>query len=248
MFPYSRIVVTFRALDPNFTSSNLFYNHNYPFYSTILSIIKSEDQELSKEIHENKYKRAFLFSNIIPTKRRNEFRIFITSQHKKIQQAIANGFSRLSTSRPLIIYYEGSQYLFSINNVNIQSFSISDKNNTYRFNFLSYFILRGEDGKPIEPKDDSEFSIYIKESLLRTVRSIGIKDEFDLRINGSCSFKKKLIKIKHEFYRAWSAASPKKTIEISGSELVAASALYLGIGDKTKMGFGMLGIEKGAIE
>ncbi|MCS7109340.1 MAG: hypothetical protein NZ903_00905, partial [Candidatus Micrarchaeota archaeon] len=90
----------------------------------------------------------------------------------------------------------------------------------------------------------------IKRGISSIAKRKGITlNSFDIQINSEVDFKEKLYPFESSSgakvaIKAYSATSPNATISFEGDPYAKLIALYFGIGDRTKLGFGMLGIKK----
>lgn len=220
-----------------------FYDHKYNMYSLILKIISSSDARLAEDIHSGKIKRAFLYSNIIfpiinqkqKTKSSSHFHIYFTSPHKEVFNSMLKSISKVSR-----VNLNG----FSINVIGSEVEIFNDVPN--ELVFLSPFVLRDKTGHAPEDFSEEYFANAIKDGILRTANALRGNSSlnFDIKFvfGGEANFKKKRYIVKDTVVRAWSATSPNDKIVFSGDPLAKMIALFYGIGDKTHMGFGMLGL------
>ena len=229
---YSRLKIRFTAGN-NFN----YYGVKYEMYSVLLKIIKISDPLLSKLIHENKIPRAFLFSNAIFSKKNKRmFHIYFTTPLKKVADALINSMSKIS-------HIKLGDSVIDIGDIISEQFDPVPS----IVNFLSPFVLRRKNGDALNEFDHKIFEEMIKDGIIRVSKKLDNQlhldsYDFDVRIKGN--FRKKLFTIKNTYVRAWEATSPDSVIEFNGNPLARYIAMYYGIGDKTKFGFGMLGIPK----
>jgi len=239
---YSRIKVRFRIDSLKFLEEQ--YDDRYPLYSVLLKVIQKADPVLSEDIHSGKIKRTFLFSNLIFPKGRKSVNchIYFTTPYKKVADAFIKGINLLSgvTIKGYLLILEGTEYEIHQN--------VPDT-----LNFLGPVVLRHKNGKYLEEFDTELIERMIKDGIIRVSERLKEEgkleslDEFNVTlVLKNSSLKKKLYSVKDKKFRAWSATSPEDALIFSGAGKQTAKhiALYYGVGDKTNLGFGMLGFRK----
>ncbi len=213
----------------------ILYDNRYAFYSAFLKVIQSAEPRLAEEIHAGHLPRPFLFSNLIfnrgnPAKS-NAAHMYITSPYGRVFSSLLRG---LSSVNALNLH----QTSFIIKNLSVQDIEVSSN----KFTFLSPLLLRDKSGQALSSFNKELFEDKIKDGLLRVGKKLGLEGEPAVHIIGN-SMKRKLYNIKGTFWRAYVPANGE-ALEIDGPDEWRALALYYGIGDKTQMGFGMLGVAK----
>ncbi|MEM4360576.1 MAG: CRISPR-associated endoribonuclease Cas6 [Candidatus Anstonellaceae archaeon] len=219
-----------------------FYNLKYLFYSLLLQKIASFDKELARKIHdnENEYKRAFLFSNFIFTKKR-VFSVYFATTKKEIEQIL---FKILQTP---LFFNEDKTIVFELSTIYRQQIEI-DKINM--LNFLSPIVIRTKDGKSKITENKESYNKLIEQEVIRTINSVSSKvgvelEDYSIRVDGT--FRKKIFVFQNSKNQkvqihALEAIDPKANISFEGDSNAKVIAYLYGVGDRTNLGFGMLGV------
>ncbi len=214
-----------------------FFNNRYLFYSLFLDTIRISNENISKKIHNGEIKRAFLFSNLFYNKKINpkflpsRFHIYITSAYKEVASSLINGFEKKK-----LFNVNGS--LIFLEDIVMETFDTLDS-----LTLISPIVVRNKDGKPFEEYNKNKFEEKLEEYFNRLASSLNINEKINISIEGN--LRKKLFKIKNTYVRAWEFIDKNSSIEIKGSRLAKQLLLYYGLGDKTNLGFGMLGVNHG---
>ncbi|MEM4133721.1 MAG: CRISPR-associated endoribonuclease Cas6 [Candidatus Micrarchaeia archaeon] len=235
---YSRLKIYLRKENP--ISNSIIFNDRYLIYSFILNAIRMKNPDLSDKIHSNKLPRAFVFSNIIPYK--SYHILYFTTPYKEVFNAFYSGLNRSSRLND-----RNKMFNFNIVNTILENFDISSYKH---FNFLSPFLIRTKE-KVLDEIDLNFFEKSISEGIKRVSTKLNIDvEDTNVKINGTKDdFRKKLYVFKNSknedvYIRAFSAKSPSVSISFNDDK-AKAIALFYGIGDRTKLGFGMLGFKGG---
>jgi CRISPR-associated endoribonuclease Cas6 len=207
------------------------------------------DPELAEKIHSNKIKRAFLFSNFIfDKKRRRSFFVYFTTSNPDIVNSLLKSFSKNT-----ILSNDSKSLIFDFRGLNISYFDLGVVD---EFNFLSPIVIREKNGKSKIKNPLKDYPLLIEEEIKRSINSIASKilnqklDSFDVKVQGE--FRKKrycFTNQKQEFVTVYAleALTPYSKVTFQGDPKAKSIALLFGVGDKTKLGFGMLGCIKKVI-
>jgi len=225
------------------TGHNLLqFNYHYPVYSTIIKMIKTIDKKLADDIHNNTIKKPFVFSNFLPDKgykiKKNSIglilppriHMYMTSRDRDIIKTILSGLHRMR-------YLKIGETLLMVTDTKIETQEI---NRNHDFSLLSPIALRGYDGKNIEINGFGELSKVLSSKLKNinrhyklNIKGIKIKPKKDTKLN------KKLIWVKNTPVRAYEIVGK---FNIDTSDALLPIIMYMGLGDKTNLGFGMVGL------
>ncbi len=242
---YSRFKINCRNLSPTLKDS--YYDMKYSFYSLLLEAIKSRDSNLSEMIHSGKRKRAFLFSNLFPTSNFRYCHFYLTTPYKDVADVFTKALSKnvLLNLGNHLLKSDDSKVQLLITRSEVQMITLNPEKG---LSFLSPIVLRDKNGKAINSFDEDTFIKALKGNINRVAKAVlpDLNDDlnFDISLNLTKPMKKKLYSIKGHPIRAWSANSPNDKIIFKGDSRAASVALYYGIGDRTHLGFGMLGLAK----
>ncbi len=243
---YNRAKVNLR-LELNLKGSVLSWNYNHGLYAVLLQSIRNPD--LRNKIHNGELPRAFVFSNLIPSSKDLKMirksvsplgmtapykaHFYFTSRDKSVFSEMIKGFTEMSK---LWLAGPHGRVEYNIENVIMENVDVKDS----VFTFLSPLVVRNKDGKYVDIEEVGKEGIEeeINKGLERVSKQIGVPLDGNVRIIGE--LKKKLYHIHDTPVLAY-IPKTKKVLEIEG-ELTKAAALYLGLGDKTHLGFGMVGL------
>ncbi len=219
------------------------FDYKYILYSNLLNKILSVDSKLSESIHEGSFKRAFVLSNLFFSRSKGsinafnsrKFHFYLTSRDSSVLKAILDGF----LTDPVLKFPKSS---YVLKNVEREVYEDVDS-----FSILSPLVFRSKDGNYIYPKDLNLIDKFIGDSLVRVASALNISlGDPKVSIEHNCDnlescFKKRIYHIHNTPIVGWIPAD--KSVRIKVSDPIAKRvAFYMGLGDRTHLGFGMVGV------